>query len=236
MLPEYTVRETTRAKHVRFRVSISDGLVVVIPKGFDRRRIPGLLEEKREWVGRAMKQIEAHRADLPPPEQQPMSIELPAIGQSWQLEWREIPGETVSVAAIAPSRLRLSGSIDDSDAWRAALRGWLMAQGREHLIPWAERMAHVAGVRIERVSVRCQKTRWGSYSPRNRVSLNAQLLFLPERLVRYVILHELCHAKHTDHSPAFWNLLRMHEPDADCLRAELRTIWRHVPSWLQQGR
>ena len=236
MLPEYIIRESARAKHVRFRVTISDGLVIVIPKGFDRQRIPELLEEKEEWVDRAMKQIAAHRATLPSPEQHPSSIEFPAIGQSWRLEWREIPGETVSVAAIAPSRLRLSGSINDPDAWRAALRCWLIAQGREHLTPWVENMAQAVGVRIERVSVRCQKTRWGSYSTRGTVSLNAQLLFLPERLVRYVLLHELCHAKCTDHSPAFWDLVRAHEPNADRLRAELRTIWRHVPSWLQQGR
>jgi predicted metal-dependent hydrolase len=232
---EYTVRESARAKRVRLRVTVSDGLVVVIPKGFDRRRIPGMLEEKRDWVDRAMKEIEAHRAALPSADGRPEAIELPASGLTWRLEWRKAPGDDVTIAAIGPSRLRLSGSVDDPTAWRSALRGWLLARGREHLIPWVDEMAHALGVRVERVSVRCQKTRWGSYSTRGTISLNAQLLFLPERLVRFVLLHELCHAAHPDHSSSFWDLVRTHEPDADRLRKELRAAWKQVPHWLSAG-
>lgn len=239
MLPEYTIRESARAKHVRFRVTPADGLVVVIPKGFDRRRIPGLLEEKRDWVDRAMKQIEAHRAALPSPDQQPASIELASIGQSWQLDWMATTRAEVSIEAAGPSRLRLSGAIGDPDAWRSTLRRWLIERGREHLIPRAEAMAHTLGVQVQRLSIRCQKTRWGSYAARDgnagTISLNAQLLFLPERLVHYVLVHELCHAVHANHSPNFWNLVRTHEPDADRLRAELRTARSLVPSWIQHG-
>lgn len=233
MFPEYTIRESARARHVRFRVTPADGLVVVIPKGFDRRRIPGMLEEKRDWVRRAMKQMESHRAALPPTDLRPTAIELPAIGRIWQLDWIETTKANVSISAIGPFRLRLSGSIQDQALWRSALRQWLIERAREHLIPRVEDMAHALGTPIRRISMRCQKTRWGSYSTRGTISLNAQLLFLPERLVRYVISHELCHAVHPNHSPSFWNLLRTHESDADRLRAELRTSWSLVPSWIQ---
>ena len=138
-------------------------------------------------------------------------------------------------AAAGSSRLQLSGSISDPAAWRSVLRRWLIERGREHLIPRAEDMAHALGIHIERVSIRCQKTRWGSYSTKGTISLNAQLLFLPERLVRYVLAHELCHAVHANHSPSFWRLLQTHEPDADRLRTELRAARRFVPGWIQHG-
>ena len=232
--PEYIIRESARAKHVRFRISISDGLVVVIPKGFDRRRIPKLVEEKRDWIARALKEIETRRAALPSTDRRPETIELPAIGRTWRLEWNETPDEEVSIAEIGSSRLRLSGSIHDRAAWCPALRRWLIERGREHLIPWVEDLAHTLGVDVKRVSIRCQKTRWGSYSTRGTISLSAQLLFLSERLVRFVLLHELCHAEHPNHSPSFWDLVRTHEPDTDRLRKDLRNAWKCVPQWISR--
>jgi predicted metal-dependent hydrolase len=233
--PEYAVRESARAKHVRFRVTMSDGLVVVIPKGFDRGQIPKLVEERRDWIARALKEIDARRGALPPTDHRPETIELCAIGRTWRLEWDETADEKVSITEIEPSRLRLAGSIEDRSAWRSTLRGWLVERGREHLIPWAESMASALGVQVQRVSIRCQKTRWGSYSTNGTINLNAQLLFLPERLVRFVLLHELCHAVHPNHSSSFWDLVRSHEPDADCLRKQLLGGWRYVPAWLARG-
>jgi len=232
VLHDYTVRESARAKRARLRVSVSDGLVVVIPKGFDRRRIPRMLAEHRDWIERAIRQIEAEREALQSNGRRPEAIELPAIGQSWRLEWQAAPGARVRIAEPDPRTLRLSGATDNPIAWGKSLRGWLLERGREHLIPRAEEMARTLDVRIERVSVRCQRTRWGSYSTRGTISLNAQLLFLPERLVRFVLLHEVCHAMHPNHSPEFWALVRAHEPEADRLREELRSAWKHVPGWL----
>lgn len=240
MLPDYTIRESVRAKHVRFKVSLADGLVVVIPKGFDRRRIPALIDEKRRWIDRALKQVEAHRAAMPSPDARPEEISLPSIGRTWLLEWHETNDPKIRIGKIDASRLRLSGPIDDRDTWRVALRKWLLARGREVLVPRAQALADELGVRIERVTIRCQKTRWGSYTARRgqsgTISLNAQLLFLPERLVRFILLHEICHARYPNHSASFWDLVRAHEPDTDRLRAELRGAWKHVPRWITEAR
>lgn len=233
LLPDYTIRESTRAKHVRFKVTLADGLVIVIPEGFDRSRIPGLVEEKRDWLTRALNEIEKHRAALPPPGTHPTTIELPAVGQTWQLDWIETDAREVSVLETAAFQLRITGSIQDVAAWRLALRQWLIERGREYLIPWTEELAQDLGIRVRRVTVRCQKTRWGSYSSKGTVSLNAQLLLLPRPFARYVLIHEICHAVHTNHSAHFWQLVRQWEPDADRLRAELRTAGHLVPYWLR---
>lgn len=238
LITEYTVRESARAKHVRLRVTLSDGLVVVVPKGFDRRRIPWHIEAHREWIVRALAEIEAERSALAPSADRPTSIDLQAVAQTFHLDWIEGPGEKISIAKAGPFRLHVSGPVDDRATWRAALRRWLIDRGREHLIPWTEEMAKTLGVPVERITIRCQKTRWGSHTSRadrpGTVSLNAQLLFLRHRLARYVILHELCHAVHPNHSPAFWELVRSREPDADRLRKELRNARRSVPRWITE--
>jgi predicted metal-dependent hydrolase len=229
---DYTIRESARAKHARLRVTLSDGLVVVVPAGFDRRRIPGILREHRAWIERALKRIETHRAAVPLTDCRPETIELPAIGQIWRVDWRKTDALRVSVAVTGPLRLRVSGPVDDRSLCHTALRRWLIERGRERLIPWTEDLARELGVRVRRTSVRCQRTRWGSYSTKGTISLNAQLLFLPEELVRYVLLHELCHVRHPNHSPRFWNLVRRHEPDTERLRKELRAAWKYVPDWI----
>ena len=228
---EYRVVENTRAKHVRLRMTVEEGLLVVIPRGFDRDRIPDLLRDKAAWIERASARVDAHRRAIACTSGRPKHIDLRAIDRSWDVEWRATASERITLRDDGV-RLVLSGAVDKSDNWRPALRRWLLDRGRTHLVPWLLELAGQASVEILGTSVRCQRTRWGSYSNRGTVSLNAQLLFLPPTLVRYVLHHELCHASHGNHSPAFWAHLAELEPEVDCLRTELREAWRFVPGWV----
>jgi len=81
-LPEYTVRESARAKQVRLRVSTHDGLVVVVPNGYDHARILGNLVEKKRWIGRAMAELERRRELTEPVDELPERIVLRAIGEN----------------------------------------------------------------------------------------------------------------------------------------------------------
>jgi len=235
-LPEYTVRESARAKHVRLRVSTHDGLVVVVPNGFDHAKIPGILAEKKRWIDRAMAELERRRELMEPADELPERIVLRAIGEDWTVEQREGESSSVRITEQIDNRLLIRGKIDTPDVWRAALRRWVVGKAKQSLPPWLEAVAEEHGFQVGRVCIRCQKTRWGSHSKRGTTSLNAQLLFVPARLVRYVFLHELCHAVHPDHSARFWELLRQHEPQADRLRKELRAAWRYVPAWFTAKR
>jgi len=221
---DYTVRESGRAKHVRFRVSVQDGLVVVVPKGFDQARIPAMVEERKTWIRRALSEIAGLRAGMADPSDRPDQIELAALNEVWSLVWQ--PGTRLREGRDGTLHL------DPSGEWRQALRRWLIRKAKAVLLPQVIQLSKELGVRVDRVIVRCQKTRWGSYSTRRTVSLNAQLLFLRSELVRYVLVHELCHARHPNHSPSFWKEVARWEPAAQQLRNELRDGWRQVPFWL----
>jgi predicted metal-dependent hydrolase len=236
LLPDYTIRESPRAKHVRFRVTPSEGLVVVVPIGFDRRRIPALLEGKRAWLTRALKQMEDRRAAMPSPDCPPETIELRALDQFWQLDWVETGTTTIEIRETDAFFLRVSGPIQDRAKWQPALRQWLIERARETLTPWMKDLSRELGIPIHRVMIRCQKTRWGSYSTKGTVSLNAQLLFLPRPLVRYILIHELCHAVNANHSAKFWDLVHQWEPKSGELRRDIRRAAHAVPSWLQHER
>jgi predicted metal-dependent hydrolase len=126
----------------------------------------------------------------------------------------------------------MHGATDDADACQTALKGWLTHKGEEHLIPWIKRISDESGLNYSAVAIWRQQTRWGSCSSRRLISLNARLLFLPPELVTYVLVHELCHTKHLNHSPRFWRLVESYLPDYRRLDRQLRNGSRWMPGWL----
>ena len=75
---------------------------------------------------------------------------------------------------------------------------------------------------IANVVIRNQKTRWGSCSRRNNLNFNYKIVFLPEALQDYIIVHELCHLGQMNHSQRFWDLVAQQIPDHKMLRTQLR--------------
>ncbi|MBF0294236.1 MAG: M48 family metallopeptidase [Magnetococcales bacterium] len=102
--------------------------------------------------------------------------------------------------------------------------GWYRREAARHLPERVHKRAQEMGVSVTRVSIRAQKSRWGSCSAQGGINLNWQLMLHPSRVVDYVIVHELCHRVHMNHSPAFWALVGSILPDYPLLRKQLRTI------------
>ena len=95
-------------------------------------------------------------------------------------------------------------------------------EAREKL---SERLAKLAAehhFQYNRVSIRNQKTRWGSCSSNNNISLNMKLLHLPDQLIDYILLHELVHTRVKNHSQDFWNELETVVPNARTIDKQLR--------------
>ena len=85
-------------------------------------------------------------------------------------------------------------------------------------------LAEQNGFTVNKVSIRNQKTRWGSCSSLNNINLNIKLVKLPEELVDYVLFHELVHTKIKNHSKAFWSELDYYVGDAKKLDKKLKKI------------
>jgi hypothetical protein len=119
------------------------------------------------------------------------------------------------------ARLQVEGSKPRQELSEEATKGFRSRAKLElpqRLLQLAERF----GLRVSRVSVRNQQSRWGSCSPNGHICLNWRLVTMPEWVRDYVIIHELMHLKRLDHSPKFWKLVAAACPEYQKARAWLR--------------
>jgi hypothetical protein len=226
----YATRISARARHAQIRILPPGRVEVVIPRGMPASVAAQLVASKQDWVRRKLAQWTAHTAESDA-STHPASIHLAAVDRRLPVRYR--PTDAAGVrTAVRDGLLTLSGAVDDVSRVRLALRRWLMARARTELPPMLQALSDRHGLAFDQVAVRFQKGRWGSCSARRHISLNARLLCLPTELARHVMLHELTHLQHLNHSRAFWALLHRLDPDADQHHAALRTAWLRLPAWL----
>lgn len=234
-LPQYRVRESIKAKHVSLKMTVQGGLEVIIPRGFDRSRIPEILHTKQSWIERTIGRLEAQRQQLSIESSPtlPEQLALRAIDQLWNVEYQPTGFSRVTLTEKGKSRLILRGSTQNEDLCKALLQQWLAHKAYQRLVPWLWSVSQELELPFHKASIRGQKTLWASCSQQCNISLNYKLLFLPAELVRYVFVHELCHTIHLNHSSQFWTLVRQKDPDYKAIDQELRRSSHYVPNWLE---
>ncbi|MFP4130788.1 MAG: M48 family metallopeptidase [Thiohalospira sp.] len=227
-LPAWEVRESRRARRMRLRVREDGRVEVTLPAGGDHRQAAAFVRAKRDWIQRVQADQEARRQSWPAAERGPWPtrLRLAAIGEAWPVAYRDAPAG----CRASGGQLQV-GATGEAEA-HAALERWVGRRARAVLEPWLQIRAEEMGVTVTGVTIRGQRTRWGSCSAGGRVNLNRRLLFLEPVLVEYVLVHELCHRRHLNHGPAFRRLLTRHLPDAAERERALRSPAGQVPPWL----
>ncbi len=223
------VRVSARARRLAIRVYPDARVEVVAPPRARPREIEQFVAAHREWIDE--KRTQALRNRPVPQIFPPVSIELRATGELFRLQVAA-GGGRLRLAELGTSSERVLQINGHSGDLRAALRTWLMRAARERLEPRVAALAADTGVRFERVSIRRQRSRWGSCSVRGTISLNCCLLFQRPEVVDYLVIHELMHVSEMNHSARFWKAVERHCAGWRALDRELVQGWRHVPRWV----
>ena len=207
-----------RARRLRLIVS-EKGARLTLPPGASLRMAEAFLHEHRAWLG---EQLDKQAPEAAPPFGRDWHDPLPLRGSTVPLHWRE--------GRFAQARLgehgielQLPGRADDRRA-RAALREFYLQQARQDVGRWLPRYLPALPRAPLALRIRPLSSLWGSLSPGDAVSLDLALVLGRPAAFEYVLVHELCHLSHADHSPRFWREVERHWPawreERDYLRGE----------------
>lgn len=162
----------------------------------------------------------------------PNKIELLAILQSIDIIYRPIESTQSISHRIEKDKIIFYGAITDFSACVPIVMKWLKKQAKVHLKKRLDELSAECELPYQQLSVRAQKTVWGSCTSRKKIQLNYKILFLPEDTARYILIHELCHTKHLNHSASFWRMVASFVPDFREHIKWLKTADQWMPRWL----
>ena len=203
----YTIRRSDRARRVRVNVHAQAGVEVVLPARAAEREAAAAISELRPWIERRL--AEARRT---------MDV---IAGRGASLPYLDTTLELVAEPGRSRAHLRGEQLLVPGGDARPAIERFYRRAARAEIAPRLDRACAAAGLRYSGLDIRAQRTRWASCSSRGRMSFNWRLLLAPERVLEYVVWHEVCHLQVLDHSPRFWALLARHRPS-----------WREERAWL----
>lgn len=209
--PAYRVRRSPRARRVRIVVD-HRGVEVVAPAAASEAEIERFVRRNCAWVERSLQRFLR-------PEPCEVAVQLadgghiPYLGAALTLYVSHEPGRAHSVVRSSQHALEVATARADEAGLRETLERWYRNRARAEVAARLDLACDRAGRQYERLSIRGQRTRWASCSPSGTMSFNWRLLLAPERILDYVVEHEVCHLDVADHSHRFYNLLEQRLPD-----------------------
>jgi predicted metal-dependent hydrolase len=201
-----------RARRYLLRLRPDGTARVTIPRSGSQTEALAFVERNRDWLA---EQLQRHQA----------RPHLPAAWNVGTEIW--FCGELVGIESAAPQKISFGAEIlavkDSSADLRPAIEKYLRQLAARELPPRVHEFAAQHQFTVQRITVRNQKSRWGSCSRRGTISLNWRLIQTPDFVRDYIILHELAHLRHMNHSERFWAEVERLCPDYRTAERWLKT-------------
>ena len=208
----FTAEIIRSSKRKTSAIKIQKGQVyIMVPKGLSRVAIETLVINKSRWIIEKL----THQQNI---------LALPARTFSSGERYAYLGAEYVLtiITGVTPmikldqDRLIVSvrdQSTDSTAIIKVLLINWYKQQAVIALKLKTQRYAAVIGVQPTSITIKTYKARWGSCSLSGAIQFNWKLMMAPDCIVDYVVVHELCHLLHHNHSPAFWEAVSQYCPD-----------------------
>lgn len=216
---EVLVRRSRRARVARILLGPRRPLEAIVPPGMTMRQLDSFLASKRKWIAQKLAVVEAiasrpHQLGL----DQPNTVWL--AGEQLPVKWK--PGSR-PVARVDVDRTVSVGGATVEDAAAALLRLY-RREATKSVREAVEQEAERLRLAPSSVAIRDQQTRWGSCSSRGNLSFSWRLVLAPPEVLRYVVVHELCHLREPSHSKRYWQILEAAFPG-----------WQEPARWLREN-
>jgi predicted metal-dependent hydrolase len=216
----YSTRVSTRARRYRIMVG-TNGVELIIPHGGSINQGIAFLSHHSDWVLAQLKRIDKQKArtTLPP------LLENSLLYQGRTTPVKHVPDASLHSRAVAEytgRSIRVRVPLHSRITPLKVAEAWMRQQARpmieKRVVAWAATL-HVSP---RRITIRDQRTRWGSCSSSGTLSFNWRLIMPPQEIMDYVIVHELAHMLEPNHSRQFWLIVARYCPDYKKHRVWLR--------------
>jgi len=224
----YVVKRSARARNIRLEIRRGQGLVVVIPRVCPVGRVAEVLKAKKRWILRNL----ARQSQLLP-QLCGRGIKFGDVVSYLGRPLMVVAGKNRGVACARLERNRLVvNGVSSGGEIGPVLEQWYRVQAASLILERVGKWGTELGVNPGKVTIRGQRTRWGSCSRKGNLSFNWKLVMAPEAVIDYVVIHELAHLKEMNHSKRFWRLVAQHCPECRYCRKWLRTHEAELSSGL----
>ena len=225
----YILRRSKRARNMLMKVSPADGLIVTIPERFKLSHIYKFLDQNEKWIENALQKYSPTTTLV-----MPTQINLQSIDQIWSINYAVTRDHKANVHDSGNQQIAALNLPTGYWEGTSYFNKWINIKAKGILPNWASHLSTLHELPYSKLTIRRQKTRWGSCSHNDSINLNQNLMFLQPELVTYVILHELVHTEVRNHSRAFWDTLDAHIPQSKNLQSKLFNAMPEVPDWAWQ--
>lgn len=213
----YTIKQSYRTRSIRLEIRRESGLTVVVPRKYTPKQVEDILLQKARWI---LRHLTAGK-----PLQMPLFKPAPGNGDSLPYLGKTIElSVTAEAGKYTTARFtdgRLVIALTSGVKTAPVLEAWYRMQARRVFTQKADTFKVIMGLSYKAILIRGQKTRWGSCSASGNITLNWKLLMAPPEIIDYVIIHELAHRKHMNHSQKFWQFVEHYCPG-----------WKESRKWL----
>ncbi|MBN1191563.1 MAG: M48 family metallopeptidase [Dehalococcoidales bacterium] len=218
---KYVLKRSQKARLVWLKIGQGKGLSVTVPASYDLANLNSYLAERTDWILHNLDKFSA-APEQPDAEKKAMPDKISYLGKCYILKKNNrMRGFTAVSQDNSILSFNLCTSFDSSN--KEGLKKWLKDQARGIINEKVKLFGRKLKVTYYNIYIKDQKSIWGSCSNRKNLSFNWRLIMVPENVIDYVVIHELCHLKEMNHSRSFWKQV-----------AEYCPKWRLHRKWLNE--
>ena len=179
-----SLRQSKRAKRLIFKASITNGFEIVLPNFYDDKWVIETIIKRKIKIENQIAQIIESRMEL-----KPVSITLPPTKETWSVIYGTLKRAAPDNIVEANGRLELADKCDDVFWGPTVLQNWLHIKATEYLPKRLDLLSRKLELTYNKVTIKRQKTRWGSCTIRRNINLNRNLMLMPADFVDYLLHH-----------------------------------------------
>lgn len=221
---EFEIERKARMKNTYIQVT-ADGVLVKTNKSTSMAEIDGFVEKKSAWIVKHLENLKAKKIE----KKIVTGSRIYYLGKSYYIQIQENPKLKNAQLKFTHSKFMIEAQKGVSQEELAGVIDmFYKLQAIKKVTPLVAQWSKQMSLTPSHLGYRKAKTRWGSCSSRNRLSFNYYLLKLPMSCIEYVVVHELAHIAHKNHSKDFWKLVKQHLDDYKVKEQKIRAFEKMI--------